>query len=108
MIKEKITRKIKKGYVWIYAPDHKYSKTKKGWIWEHRLVCENFIGKALKGGNVVHHFDENKENNKISNLMIFRGQKEHSSWHNKLKRYGYLTKPMLREIANRWREYKNV
>lgn|SRR3990167_9664363 len=99
-------KKSKSGYVIVYCPEHKHSKTKNGWIFEHRIVIENFINQGLKIGQCIHHIDLNKTNNKIENLMIFNSNKEHSSWHNKLKRHG-LTNPMKRFLENRWKEYEN-
>ena len=98
-------KKIKGGYVLVYKPDHKYSKTKKGWIFEHRAVVEDFIKKGLKSGECVHHLSKNKKNNKIENLMLFEDYQKHSSFHNKVKQFG-LTNPILRQIENRWKNLK--
>jgi len=94
----------KKGYFLIYKPDHKYSETKNGWIYNHREVVENFIKRKLKKGECIHHIDEDKTNNKIENLMLFKSHKEHSSFHNKVRQFG-MTNPVLRQIENRWKEY---
>jgi hypothetical protein len=96
-------RKVdKKGYVLIYAPNHKYSKPKKGWIHEHRVIVENFIKRRLKENECIHHIDLNKSNNKLENLMLFKSHAKHSSFHNKIKQFG-MTNPILREIRNRWK-----
>jgi hypothetical protein len=64
--------KKRKGYIWIYAPDHKYSKPKKkGYILQHRYIVENFIGRGLKSEEVIHHLNFKKSDNRISNLMVF-------------------------------------
>ena len=96
-----LKRKIKKGYILIYKPDHKYSKTKKGWILEHRAVVEDFIKRELKRGECVHHIDFDKKNNKIENLMIFKTQSDHMKFHTKIKQFG-ITNPILRQIEKRW------
>lgn len=101
-----ITKLDSKGYVLIYLPDHFYSMPKRdGFILEHRAVVENFIKRRLEPGWCVHHLNEDKTDNRIENLMIFKSNKEHSSWHNKLKRYGYLTNPMKEIIRRRWEEF---
>lgn len=93
--------KNKAGYTLIFAPDHKYSETKKGWISEHRAVTENFIKRKLNPGECIHHLDGDKKNNDIKNLMIFKNNKEHASFHIKIKQFG-LTNNIKRLIKNRW------
>ncbi|MGL6202074.1 MAG: HNH endonuclease [Lachnospiraceae bacterium] len=48
---------------------------------EHRVVAEKMLGRPLRKGEVVHHIDRNKRNNKPDNLMVFRSQSEHVKWH---------------------------
>lgn len=49
----------------------------------HRWVAEIMLGRKLKPGEVVHHIDGNKRNNKPGNLMVFSSQSEHLEWHKK-------------------------
>lgn len=95
----------KKGYVLVYKPDHKYSNTKNGWIREHRAVVEDFIKRKLEKGECIHHIDGDKTNNQIGNLMLFKNHKEHSSFHNKIRQFGF-TNPVLRQIRDRWKNQK--
>jgi len=53
---------------------------------EHRLVMEKYIGRKLTKEEVVHHIDENRKNNHISNLMLFKNNSEHIKHHAKLRR----------------------
>jgi len=71
---------------------------------EHIQVVEKYIGRKLKKNEIIHHLNEIKHDNRITNLMIFPNQSEHAKWHNKTKIYGYLTRPMLREIEQRWQK----
>lgn len=48
----------------------------------HRMVAERILGRKLLPGEVVHHIDGNKRNNRPENLMIFKSQAEHVKWHN--------------------------
>ena len=57
------------GYVWVYNPEHP-SSTKKGYVLEHRLVIEKFIGRYLKGNEIVHHKNKMKDDNRVKNLEI--------------------------------------
>jgi hypothetical protein len=77
---ERITRY---GYKDIYKPDHPNSK-KDGYIFEHRYVMSEYLGRPLFKWEVVHHIDENKINNDISNLEVMT-LPEHQRYHNSLK-----------------------
>lgn len=48
---------------------------------EHRFVAEWILGRELLPGEVVHHIDGDKRNNKTTNLMVFPSQAEHAAWH---------------------------
>lgn len=47
---------------------------------EHRRMVEQFIGRRLLPTEIVHHVDENKHNNDISNLQIVN-RSEHAKIH---------------------------
>lgn len=95
--------KIEQGYVLIYSPEH--PKAVQNYVREHRLVVEKFIGRYLNKEEVIHHIDENRQNNHISNLMLFKNQIEHSKFHTKIKQFG-MTNPIRRQIAERWSNVK--
>lgn len=62
---------------------------------QHCVVMERMLGRKLKKGEVVHHKDENKKNNKPSNLQLFKNQAEHARHHMlkaKRNKKGYLLK----------------
>lgn len=40
------------------------------WVYEHRLVVEKFIGRALLKNEHIHHIDGNPKNNSIKNLEV--------------------------------------
>lgn len=52
-----------------------------GFIKEHRLVAEEKIGRLLKRTECVHHIDENKLNNSIENIIVFKTIADHSRFH---------------------------
>lgn len=98
---ENLQKIDKSCYILIYKPYHKYSKTRNGWIFEHRAVIEDYIKRKLRKGECVHHINEDKQNNKIENLMVFGSNKKHSSFHNKVRQFGF-TGPVRKQIKDRW------
>ena len=55
----------------------------------HRHVAERKLGRKLFSGEVVHHINRNKTDNKRSNLWVFKSQKDHDSAHRRdKKRFG--------------------
>ena len=73
-------KKLRKdGYIAIYYPDHP-DANKDGYVMEHRLVMERFLGRRLENGEVVHHINKNRADNRIENLMLMKFS-EHMSLH---------------------------
>lgn len=86
------------GWVYEHAPDHPFASN--GYVFEHRLVMERWLREndpespfLIPLGNqlylspdfVVHHCDENKRNNAISNLQCLTNS-EHMSVHNDMRK----------------------
>ena len=72
-------REDKDGYVWVHVPDHPYNVD--GWVREHRLVMEQSLGRLLRSGEIVHHRNRVRSDNRPQNLMLFEDNQEHSHHH---------------------------
>ena len=77
-------RHMHNGYIEIYAPKHPH-KNKRNCIYEHQKVMEDYLGRYLEKGEVVHHKDLCKTNNNIENLQLLT-MSEHSKLHAKLRK----------------------
>lgn len=67
------------GYICIYFPDHPKS-TKDGYIMEHDLIMECLIGRRLKDGEIVHHKNKIRDDNRKENLQLMTFS-EHARMH---------------------------
>ena len=70
------------GYTLIYKPEHPNARSD-GYILEHRYVMSEHLMRPLEDWEVVHHKDENKQNNSIDNLEVMT-LSEHQAYHNSL------------------------
>ena len=69
------------GYVSVFVPDHP-NATKDGFVMKHTLVMEQAIGRCLLPGEVVHHVNRVRNDNRLENLMLMTIS-EHNSLHAK-------------------------
>ena len=67
----------KDGYVLIHCKGHPNARKHAPYIFEHRLVMEEFLGRPLLPTEVVHHLDGKKDRNHIENLQLFQSNGEH-------------------------------
>lgn len=75
-----IRKIISKGdYDYALVPEHPFA-TKLGYVFMHRVVMENHLGRLLNKNEVVHHKNENKKDNRIENLQVMTLE-EHSEYH---------------------------
>lgn len=76
--------KTSKGYILTRKPEHPYSY-KNGYIKEHRIILENYLGRYLDRKESPHHINHNKDDNRIENLMLFSSHSAHLRYERKGK-----------------------
>lgn len=95
------------GYVALCIKTHPNSDQINGYIFEHRIVLEMQLGRYLKPGEVVHHKNEIKHDNRLSNLELME-HTEHTIMHHTGAKRSKETKEKLSEIAkNRFQNKQN-
>lgn len=65
------------GYVYVKMPEHPHAN-KKGYVAEHVLVCEQKLGRYLEKGEVVHHINAVRNDNRPENLAALF-EREHNA-----------------------------
>ena len=69
----------KSGYVLIWKPDHPY-RNRHNYIFEHRSVMEEYLGRYLDPKESIHHINKRKGDNRIENLLLFSSHAKHKSY----------------------------
>ena len=77
-------RKSQEGYVLIWKPDH--PRAIRNLVLEHILVLEQKLGRPLKKGEVGHHLNGIKDDNRPNNLVTLSSQKHYLVLDAKAKR----------------------
>lgn len=72
-------RSIQEGYAILRMPNHPMSRSN-GYYPEHRFVMEQKLGRFLKREEVIHHINEDKLDNRVSNLKL-TNHSEHKKIH---------------------------
>ena len=76
------------GYIYILTEGHPRARKRPyaPYVPEQILVAEKHLGRFLDKVETIHHIDEIKSNNDISNLYLFPSEVEHQRYHQKLRK----------------------
>lgn len=68
------------GYILIYSLTHPF-REKKNYIFEHRLVAEQCLGRYLLKQEIIHHINGIPDDNRPENLFLFPSIGKHWKYH---------------------------
>lgn len=71
-------------YIKVKMPNHPFSDIQ-GYVMQHRLVMEDYIGRYLTKDEIIHHINGNKSDNRIENLLITNIH-VHLQYHSQLRK----------------------
>lgn len=75
-----IRKIVHKGdYNYALVPEHP-NATEHGYVLEHRVVMENYIGRLIRDDEEVHHKNRNRYDNRLENLVLVN-KHDHVKYH---------------------------
>jgi len=69
---------MRRGYVQLLRPDHPDAVG--GYVWEHRIVAAEMLGRPLTAAEFVHHINHQRDDNRAENLQVM-SRSEHRRLH---------------------------
>lgn len=74
------------GYVLIKVGFDHHLADCRGYAYEHRLVAEKKLRRRLKAGEIIHHRNKVRTDNRPANIEVVRGNAEHFLNHRRVDR----------------------
>lgn len=90
------------GYIQVLMPEHPRANCHKR-VPRYTLVAEREIGRFLKDGEVVHHINEVKDDDRPENLYLFPHKRDHARYHMQIlhKKCAPITESNFKEIVEK-------
>lgn len=89
------------GYIRIYQPDHPKAMNG-GWMFEHRWLVEQQLGRFLSSDEHVHHVNGMKNDNRLENLQLLSAQEHRVLTAQEIKQQRADVKAQLAEYIRRY------
>jgi hypothetical protein len=88
---------VHKGYVHVFMPEH--PRAIGNYVRRSLLVAEEKLGRPLERGEIVHHKNQQRDDDRPENVEVLPSQSKHIAHHNlSIKRAKKLTEEQVREI----------
>lgn len=66
--------RVASGYIWVHTGKDHPGAQGTGYMFEHRYVMEQYLGRTLYPGETVHHKNGVKDDNRLENLELWSGK----------------------------------
>jgi hypothetical protein len=94
------------GYILVHVPDHPRALSG-GYVLEHILIVEKAMGRFLPPKAEVHHWNENKTDNRNENLVVCQDRAYHFLLHARMRIKAAGGDPNTDKICSHCRQVKN-
>ncbi|MFD2307984.1 HNH endonuclease [Enterococcus termitis] len=101
------------GHILLKIPTHPNAQSN-GYVFEHRVIFESIVGFYLDPEIVIHHINEDKQDNRFANLQMM-DKSEHTILHHKgakrseeTKKRNSIATIKLGWVATNHPNYKNI
>ncbi|WP_144558510.1 HNH endonuclease [Shouchella miscanthi] len=99
-------KRTRMGYVVLLIKTHPNGDVS-GYVMEHRVIMEHHLGRYLKSDEVVHHLNEIKHDNRLTNLEVMNHTDHTVMHHTGLKRSEETRKKISKKARQRYKDRKD-